>query len=729
LSRNCKVILFLAALILCLCPVMTTMAEEAAEETVETTAAEIPEEYVLKAENDRFEMYLREDTLGIILKSKATGGMLKSVVDEADSFKAQGKWATFCRSGVVLEYIEDVQSTNSQADLAGNAHEMTIDDTENGFTAHIKFTDIGISFDMSVTLEEGGVCVKIPQDSIAEENSEKYTTAGFCVYPFMGYTELGDTPGYMIIPDGQGAIIELKDYEGRFSTPFDGPVYGTNIGVDGTVNTRSSLPAEQIVMPVFGMVHTEDQIACLGVIEEGDCAARITAYMNGAIYEKFNWVCARYVYRRVYQQPTGPSSGAISARTEFPRNFDICQHFLLTDGEEATYAGLACAWREYMTEKGMFENAAEREFDVRLEFLGLEKENFILGKQDVVMTTYAQAKEILEELKSGGVETMNVSYRGWQENGESGGKPTDSFSPAGALGGKNGLTELREAAEEMGAELSLEADFLTLCEDTHPVLGYSAMKMITSQTWNKPSFGEVYDTIYYLKPARSKEIAESVLKAMADGGMKGVTLTGITSLMFDWYDGGYHDSAELQEIYRGIAENASEQMDVTLETANAYLWGAAGALSDLPLSGSDYTYVSREVPFLAIALSGKIPYYAEYVNDQANTRHTLLHLAEQGARPCFLLTMEDPQELQHTNSSDVFSSKYELYREMIIEWYGELKELNDKVSGESIVRHDTEGDMTCVTWSNGVKVYLNFGDAEGEMDGVKLESLTWSIEE
>ena len=137
--------------------------------------------------------------------------------------------------------------------------------------------------------------------------------------------------------------------------------------------------------------------------------------------------------------------------------------------------------------------------------------------------------------------------------------------------------------------------------------------------------------------------------------------------------------------------------------------------------------MKRDIPFLAIAVSGKIPYYTEYANFQANTHRFFLHLVEQGTRPSFLLTMEDPIKLQNTNSNDVYSSRYELYQELIPQWYQELKALHDQLGRAEITDHVFSGDMVRVTWSNGAKVYLNFGAKAAEMDGVKLDGGAYKV--
>jgi len=841
--------LLIVMLFTCCLPVLAEEAQGAA-------GANIPEGYRLIGENSRFNLYLQDADMAVAIERKDTGDVMFSTVQSAK--KGKGQWAGMQFSGVVIEYLEDVKDKPIQADFVNNAYTIEYTDVENGTTGHICFTDLGISFDVTVTLEESGMVVTMKEDSILETKDEtflialndageeeridltkytktseesefvlttadgstcilnksyyvsdkgetvtvknvdgkqqmtlplaegaavsfdvpvldankkemtiqpadvvsiqknvyvtgtakdgtalrilkekvvsiseySYTISAVYLYPFMGYSEAGVGQGYMIIPDGQGAIVGFEDNEKRYSTPYDKQVYGLNIGVDNLQLSESRVQAEDVLAPFFGMVHTDTGMAVLGVIDEGDIAARIIAYPNGVRNLAYDWVTAKYVYRFVFNQPMGPGAGNVATRNEHRRNFDINQRFLFECGDTATYAGLAVAYRNYLTESGAFSSAEQRPFDVQLDFLGMERENFILGKQDVVMTSFAQAGEILSELDAQGVENASVVYRGWQTNGLTGGVPTDSYSPAGSLGGKGGLTELRQLAGEKGYSFSLEADVLSLNIETHPAMTFSAFKKITSETWSRPTFGKVYSTLNYLTPKASRDIGVSLVDALAQDQHTGVTFTGITQLLADYFhQDKYHDTSEMAAMYVEIIEEAKAKgMTTNLVSPNAYLWQYANVISDLPVAGSDYTYTDAEIPFLTIALSGKIPYYLEYANFQANTHEFFLHLMEQGARPSFLLTMEDPIKLQNSNSSNIYSSRYDLYKTMIVEWYGELNALYETVGADGeIVDHVRSGDMVCVTWSNGTKVYLNFGDFDATMDGVTLAKLSYKV--
>ena len=687
----------------------------------------LPEGYEKIAENSRFNLYLKKETLAVIVESKKSGKLLYSTVQNPDQMKDNATWKGFYQSGIVMEYLDGVKTIPLQADFINTQNQVDMTLTEDGYTAKVLYPEISISYEVTLKMDERGFSVSIPRESIVEGDPDNFAVASFYVYPFMGHSYLGQDEGYMIIPDGQGAIIELTDNEERFSSPFDRAVYGTNIGVEASVYSDWSMDAEQVLLPAFGMVHQDDQLAVLGFIENGDAAARIMAYPNG-VRMQFDWVCAKYLYRLVYSQPTGPNSSTISMRTEHARNIDIQQQFLLEDGETASYAGLACALRAYMAEKGYFGEADTTVFDIAVDFLGAETENYVLGKQSVPMTTFSQAKEILGDLADRGVKGISVTCRGWQEGGLSGALPTDAYAPAGSLGGDGGLRELMEKAKELNDRLSLEADFLHLNTETHPLLFYSSFKMITSQTWSRPTFGKVYDTMYCLTPKKTVEIGQNTARQFAEHQVPGISLVGVPALMSDYFESNhYQDSASMMEAYETLIRETAEKMEVSLNKANCYLWRHAAALKEMPIAGSDYSYVKRDIPFLAIAVSGKIPYYTEYANFQANTHRFFLHLVEQVTRPSFLLTMEDPIKLQNTNSNDVYSSRYELYQELIPQWYQELKALHDQLGRAEITDHVFSGDMVRVTWSNGAKVYLNFGARAAEMDGVKLDGGAYKV--
>ena len=123
--------------------------------------------------------------------------------------------------------------------------------------------------------------------------------------------------------------------------------------------------------------------------------------------------------------------------------------------------------------------------------------------------------------------------------------------------------------------------------------------------------------------------------------------------------------------------------------------------------------------------------YSEYVNFEANKEEFFLKLVETGVYPSFYITYEDPAKLQYTNSSNVYSSKYSIYKNDIIGYYIELKKINELTKGAKIISHrQFSNQLTIVSYDNGVKIYLNYNaDKALEADGYVIEPMSYMVGE
>ena len=70
-----------------------------------------------------------------------------------------------------------------------------------------------------------------------------------------------------------------------------------------------------ILAPVYGMVHTDDGMGYLAIIESGDEEASIYATPNGA-YSDYNWITAAFRKCTTYIQPTSNSGGSVTKVTD-----------------------------------------------------------------------------------------------------------------------------------------------------------------------------------------------------------------------------------------------------------------------------------------------------------------------------------------------------------------------------------------------------------------------------
>lgn len=698
-------------------------------------APALPPGYQLVAQNPGWELYLKEGNLGLIMRHRASGQAMMSTVENPQDYRDNDLWKGFYQSGIVLEYMEGTINKYPWANLITTPHDKAFTYLKDGFDCHVHYTQLGIHYTVRVRLMDNEIQVMIPQDSIREEMSDQYAVSSLYVYPFMGHTHMGQSGGYILIPDGQGALIELKDNEGRFASPYKATVYGSNIGLaelaQGAVmnDFTTGNPAERAMMPVFGIRHADKDLAFVSIIQSGDTSATLHAAMNGVGNMGFDWAGAQYTYRVVYAQSTGPGSGTVNLRTPRAKRFDILQRFRFLAGEEATYAGMAVSYRNHLREQGAFDGQPQDQpFGLQVDFLGGDRKKGLLGTEAVLMTTAAQAQDMLQRFHEAGLRHTLSVFKGWQNNGASGGRPVTVYHPAGNLGGSGDFAGLFAAAKAQGDLVLLEADITALNPDTAGTLIYSALKKVDSNTFSMNTYGRVYRSLQLLTPSKTLELAQALAAEFQSSQVPGAYLDGLTRYLYDYnHRQTYFDSTDCANLYKESAAAFSGQMPLALNNPNAYLWPRADMLTGLPATGSDYVYVSAEVPFLAIALSGQMPLYAEYTNFQANTRRFFLRLVEQGLRPAFLLTAEDPIRLQDTNMNHVYSSRFDLYEEMIAAWYKELSQLHSQLKGAHITSHSQVGSLRLTGWDNGLTVCVNLGDNDLVYKGILMPALDYKV--
>lgn len=695
---------------------------------IESTQEEI-DGHVFFNENDQMEMYLKEENLSLILRDKNTGAIMYSTV--SDPIGSNESWQNFMRSGIVLEYIVGTNLVMSRADMYSQNPEKDITKTTDGFVAEIFYPDIEIGFDVNVTMTNQGVTVEIPKESIIEDN-DRYKVGSIYVYPFMGHTLLGERDGYMFIPDGSGALIHLDDKDGKFSQPYSRMVYGSNVGLDdpfvlSLFNNRNPFnEPENILAPVFGMVHTDNEIGFLGIIEEGQYSARIEAYPNGAILP-YNWITTKFIYRQVYSQPTSQDTGSMVVRQRNLNDFDIKIHFNFVTEEEANYMGLATTYREYLLDNELI-TAKEDEFNLRIDLLGAEVEQGLLFKSDVPMTTFSQAYDILTDIQSKGASNILAIYKGWNNKGPYGGLPIRSFNPESSLDDEKDLNELIDEMDAYGIDMFLYHDALRINMEELGTSRHRVMRKYNKRTYYEPIYGNVYREFNFLHPRSTVNIMEGMIGHYDSNQIENIMISGISNQLFSYSEGNREfDRITTKNYYEPLINEYNETFNLLLEQPFSYLWDQTEAIMDLPVSSSDYVFVDEDIPFIALVLNGIKPIYAEYTNFQANQEQFFLQLVEQGLNPSFLITHESPAELINTNSSYIYSSQYERYQEMIQEYYEELEAIHNLTVGAQIVDYQREGQITKVTYENGISIFVNYNEHPSMMEGQLIEGLSYEV--
>ena len=688
----------------------------------------------LLAENDTLALFFKEENLSILIQDKETGAIMESTLrDELDDGSSNQTWLGYMKSGVVLNVIDQTNDT-LQADLINNPNTIEISYIENGFLAQIYFTDYEFGLDLQVTLEEDGIKVLIPDSSIVE-NSDRYYIGSISPYPMLGYSYLDEKKGYMFVPDGNGALIYLDNKDGRYASGFSQMVYSDDIGFkDSEIESlfwgrfQTVTDSEKVLAPIFGMVHTSEEFGYLGIIEHGQERASIEAHPNGANIA-YNRTFAKFILRKVYVQPTSKSNSGSYQLVEKDRShYDISLRYIFVHKNQANYASLAVCYRNYLLENNLI-SKKEDQYSTRVDFLGSEREEFLVFKKTVAMTTTSQVKEIYERLQSQGVESVFSLYKGWQAGGLYS-LPITSFRTDSSLGSKADFISLIQESKDKNYQLFLYQDALRINPDENNTT-FHVVKRINKRQFEEFTYQDVYERFLYLTPSRSEYLLDKIAKQYKKNGIENVALGGISNQLYSYtYGGKIYSRSDTMNQYAALTTELEDTLNLVLDQPFSYLWNHTEAFLNMPTGSSSYIFVDEEIPFLSIVLKGLMPVYSEYVNFEANKEEFFLNLVEMGMYPSFYITYEDSSDLIYTNSSDIYSSRFETYEEEIIEYDQKLRQLNQQLEGAFIKNHEKISDtLVKVSYDNGIVIYVNYGKEATTIDGITVEGLDFKVGE
>lgn len=691
------------------------------------------EGHFLIAQNDQYKMYFEEAGLSIILVDTNTGKVLRSTQTILGDDKNLKAWEDFMASGLSIEMLKTGTRQTVRYTMHSDNVKKEIQYYQDGFSADITMTVVDsnkkeqqVKLQMDVILTEEGMDVVVPSDSIQDTVGDQVDKlSSIYVYPFLGSTNLDEKEGYMFLPDGSGVIVSLEDHNGRFTTPYSAKIYGIDKGIDAIpaqydAGYPDPVEAEAVYIPLFGIVYSEEQTGVMGLIKRGQESADIIAYPNG-VSTNYNWITAQYFLRDSYiHQTSRNSSEGITAYEKDLKGSDIqISYYFMT--ENASYNQMAQIYRDYLIDQGVIKRQANT-YRLGLDIVGAENVEGIVTDRTFAVTTLEETGEILEYLKNSGVDGMNIIYRGWQKGGYDDGFPIEDVKVEKKIGGERDLKKLIDQVKHTdNVEFSLYDDF-----------GIASKSKIydTSKDILKRIDKLIYDNgNYFLTPIKLLELSEKTIPKYQELKLSNLAISGITNNLYTYLINDKVISREQTRLeHIEVMRRIDEDVDLYMDAPYEYLWKYAKGIYNMPLAGSNYSYTTAEIPFLSIVLKGYLPMYSEYCNLNAAPSDYELKLAESGVLPNYIVTKQDNTLLMNTSLDFVFTSKFDDFKEQMIQTYHNLKELNDKVTDAIIVDHQIlESDFVCVTYDNGVRVYVNYSDRTKHSGNVEVGGKSFEV--
>ncbi len=602
-----------------------------------------------------------------------------------------------------------------------------------------QFEKVRFEIAIELKLTDEGLKTTILRDSIVETEAVKI--AKITLYPLFG-TAVSvkddiETEGYIVLPDGSGAIIEFNNGK-FFQNAYNKRLYGQDLAL---LPYKMAERQQKISMPVYGMVKENGGFAA--IITEGDTMAWINADVSGRI-DSYNKVFTAFSLREVESVVIGSGFNryGVDLWTEEIVYTDFTVEYKFLEGDDNSYVGIANAYQKHLIENyGLTKNDTTSDTVLTTEFIGsYDRKEFFLGVPyytNESMTTFEEAKEIVDLLVEKDVKYMNVLYKG-AINGGLSQDLNDRVDFEKTLGGKKDYEALASYLESLGIDLYQSLNIMT-AKDYHKSFDqyrYTASRIRGSHSqmfnyhypsrlpYSETPFEHSGDS-YVINPLFYEPIFNKFNK---DYQFDNIEFTLIGSMISGHYTDNLmiyqQDSILLQQRF---LESVDQKM--MFNDPLYYAFSYASYITDMPVEATLYSIIDGQIPLLQLVLSGYVDYSSSSIN-LANDRsvdYQFLKLIESGSNLKYTLTHDDSRELLNTEYNYYMSTDYNNWLDVIEE---QIKELDDLgIHQGNLINHEIiENNVYRVTYSHGLRILINYNLNDITVGSYTVPSLSYVIE-
>ena len=277
-------------------------------------------------------------------------------------------------SGLSLEYGDQAKRTTSPLysgieSRTRDICETTIEATNNGIRMTYDFRD-GFTIPVEYTLNEDSLKVSCDTSKIKEENisvKDGKVLTQISLTPSFGAAS-SEEDGYMIVPDGSGAVIEYNNGKSSYSSSYSQKVYGRDYTI---VPLTASKVTEQAYMPVAATVSGKK--ALVAVATSGDANVSVNAQVNGQNNQTYNNVYFSFEVRTSDDFYLSGESDPLKVFQEgkLTQEEISVTYYPIAKKDDVNYADCAKVYRNYLIEnKGLTSKVKENQANFYVDLYG-----------------------------------------------------------------------------------------------------------------------------------------------------------------------------------------------------------------------------------------------------------------------------------------------------------------------------------------------------------------------
>ncbi len=712
------------------------------------------------AQNEKFILYLDEEYERIGLYVKESGVVHWSNCVNALSDTATNKSNTrknrlsnlgykygnatdaTVAQAFYYSYKESTSKTKTNKKTGEVTRNTTYEIIENGVKITYDLSTVKATVPVYFVLEDDYLDVYIKTNEIKEKagykegvSPEESTTkvmilTEIALCPYFG-AATPEESGYMLIPDGSGAVINLNNNKGQYNN-YSAYIYG-----DDLAHVTSLMPdeTEQTYLPVMAMVKENNGLVMIAT--EGDTFAKANAAVAGnkADQAGYNYCYFSFVLRSndAYKMAGDNSSIMMFQRGDGKIGVEkiaVRYYPITSDEETVSYTEIADTYRNYLIEeKGLKKQTTANDAPLFIDYYGgTLKSKSILGIPVDIKTSYtsfSEAEEITGKLIELGVEDMVVNYNDFTNDSMTS-KIDVAKSPASCLGGKRAFNSFMDYCKENGIEFYGSITGTTFMSNGNGFNTLFNVAYRVSKSYVRISdFDLAYGTpkegvaAALLAPKSISKLAGKVVANIEKLGLPGIGLGDWSQKLWsDFSNNNYavRDTTAdyIIDYYKQVNETAD---NVIANAPNAYLLPYVTRVNNLTLQSSQFKVVDQDIPFVQMVLHGYVSYATEPINASAESRELFLKAIAAGSNIHYDFIYEDPTEIVNTDYARLYYANYEGWLEDAAAQYKLANEILAPVSDSVITDYKVNGDVITTTYENGTVTVVNLETGDIKVNG------------
>ena len=717
----------------------------------------VADEFELLYETEFFRYYFRDDRDIIAIRDKRNDYLWKTGLDlefnrnledacdlvpEADRINCEPLEdrlnTTFIGIANSLLTIEFFDNTNnirriSSASFAEVSSRLaTVNNNPNHRRLDVNFETLDIQIKVHIHFDNHGIRYEIRDEEISGTGVR--FLAGVMLTPFMGasggakafwdpeqfgFRRIVQNPkldGYILVPDGPGALIRFVDH-GSSLTTYNGSVFGENLSESTYYyNVEPGyLPLKSPAMPVFGVAHGNRQAAFVAYALSGAENMNIVVSPRQNL-TNYTFVYPLFQFNSIIHQVFNRRGDGYFRLMDERHRFDISirYDFLANDGSEdglpADYVGMALRYREFLKSNDLLPSTTREAGDVglRLDFVMSDIRRSVFGVQNVVVTTANQVLDILKDVHSLGLENVSSGLLGWQRGGITSGHPART-TWSRAIGTQRQFRELNEQVSELGFDISLSQDYVTIHRDQVNFLN-TAAKHVNGWFLEHRLRENMPVTVFGVaRPTTSARWLLEQSQRISRVGFDSLTIEGLGNTLISDFSQKDSSRANTLELFQHAFRDVNENFSIAATSPNQYVWRYIDRFLQAPVFTSQHLIQTDAVPFLQLVINNNMEMYAPYSNFSFYTTQDILRMIDFNLAPSFVLTHSPSFALSLTNSRRFFSTEYNEYRELIRSIHSKVNAALSPVRhAQWIDRHVIENGVIMNVYDNNHVVVINY---------------------